>query len=80
MHFIFKNHNDGNITSDSIMRARFVATNKNKERFEYLFQLLLSLDFIWIIDNLNTTFQDPKKSVSILIEITNQSISILKAL
>ena len=53
------------------MRARFVAANKNIEGFEYLFLLLLSLDFMWVMDNLNATFQDLKKSVSALIEITN---------
>ena len=64
MHSIFEKHNNSNITSDSIMRARFVAVNKNIEGFEYLFLLLLSLDFMWVIDNLNTTFQNLRKLVS----------------
>ena len=61
------------------MRARFVAANENMEEFKYLFLLFFSLDFMQVIDNLNATFQSLKKSVSALIEITNQSISVLKA-
>ena len=62
------------------MRARFVAANENMEEFKYLFLLFFSLDFMWVIDNLNATFQNLKKSISTLIEITNQLISVLKAL
>ena len=61
LYSIFENHNNSNIALDGIMRARFVAANKNMEGFKYLFLLLLSLDFMLVIDNLNTTIQDPKK-------------------
>ena len=56
LHTTFENMSSPSATSDSIMRGRLFSACKNLELFNYLFVLLLSQDFLRVMDSLNATF------------------------
>ena len=71
-------HNNSKITSDGSMRSRLMVASNNLQDYNFLFQLLLSIYWLGIMDNLNETFQGKQKSLCELMELHKKSISFLK--
>ena len=74
----FENMASPQAISGRTMRGRLIAANNNLGTRNHLFLLLLSADFPRIMGNMNKTFQDPTKSLSKLMEITNQTVKIIE--
>ena len=71
-------HSVSSVTSDGTMRARLTAAIKSLETFQHMFLMHLSIDFFRIMDSLNASFQDPKKSLSEMVSMCNKTMQALE--
>ena len=69
---------DPQVTLDGSYRGRLIAVKKYLNSFEYMFILFLSYDFLRVMNNLNESFQDIKKSLNELADTGNKTLSVLK--
>ena len=78
LHQLFEEHNKTSVTSDGLMRVRLGAAADTLYKFQYLFLLLLSMDFFGVLDRMGAAFQEKTMTVSHLKQVAHQCIETLQ--